>query len=384
MKITKKTMKSALLLMGLSMVLALVLAACGGDDPTPTSAPAATPTATTASAAAPTPTTPPAAAPTPTSAPIAVPTPTTPPAPVEKPVLIFADLNWNSAQMQNAIARLILEDGYGYETEAIFGGTVPMFQALVNGDVNVSMEIWLPNQLAAYESALASDTIASIGKSLEDNWQSSFIIPQYTADANPGLTSVTDIPDYMDLFVTPDSKGKARLITCIPGWECETVNENKIVAYGLEDSVELINPGSGAALEAEIRSAFQKNEDVLFYYWGPTTLSNDLNADFGGYLVLDEPDYSVACWEDDFGCAYPTAEVLITVRSELLESAPDAVEFFKKWDFSAPNQLAAEGYQGETQAEFAEVAKWFVLNTEDWKTWVAAGVADKVLAAAAQ
>ena len=299
----------------------------------------------------------------------------------DKPTLIFSDLNWDSAQVQTAIARLIVQEGYGYETDAVFGGTVPLMQALANGDTNITMEIWLPNQQAAYDEAISAGTITAIGNSLEDNWQSAFIIPQYIADANPGLQSVTDLPDYADLFVTPDSNGKARLLNCVPGWECEGINEKKIDAYGLADSVELINPGSGEALSAEIRASFEKKEDVLFYYWGPTTLTYNLATDLGGYKILDEPAYTDECFDTDFACAYPVAEILIVVRTELLESAKDAVDFLKKWDFHAGNQLAADGYMAESGADFAEVAKWFVNNTEEWKSWVTSDAAEKVLEA---
>ena len=297
----------------------------------------------------------------------------------EKPTLIFSDLNWDSAQVQNSIARKIVEAGYGYQTDAVFGGTVPLMEALTRGDTNVTMEIWLPNQQEAYDTALAAGTITPIGNSLEDNWQSAFIIPQYVVDANPGLRTVQDIRDHMDLFVTPDSKGKARLLGCIPGWECETINQKKIDAYGLSDVVEIVNPGSGEALQAEIRSLIDKKEPIMFYYWGPTTLSNDLDTALGGKLILEEPAYSDACWEADNGCAYPTAQVIVVVRSELVEKAPDVVEFLKKWDFNAGNQLAAEGYMGESGADFPAVADWFLLNTEEWKSWVTSDARDKIL-----
>ena len=343
---------------GLALALTVLLAACGGDDPTPTPRPTATPT----------------------SPAMMEPTPTEPPA-VEKPKLIFSDLNWDSAQIQNAVARFILENGYGYETDAVFGGTIPLMEALTRGDTNISMEIWLPNQQEAYDAAIAQGTITSIGNSLEDNWQSAFIIPQYTADANPGLRSVDDLPEYMELFVTTDSRGKARLITCIPGWECEGVNEKKLVAYGLEDTVELVNPGSAEALNAEILSAFENEEDVLFYYWGPTTLSHKLNTEFDGYVVLEEPPYTAECWAADSGCSYPTAEVLVTVRSELLDSAPDAVDFLKKWDWSASNQLAAEGYFVDMGAEYGDVATWWLANNDAWKSWVTSEATAKIEAA---
>ena len=298
----------------------------------------------------------------------------------EKPTVIFSDLNWDSAQIQTAIAEKIVGDGYGYPTDAVFGGTVPLFEAIKSGDTNVSMEIWLPNQLEAYNEAISAGTITKIGKSLEDNWQNTFIIPQYTADANPGLKTPADLKDHMDLFVTPDSKGKARLLNCVPGWECENANLKKIPAYGLEDVVEMVNPGSGEALAAAIRGAFEKKEDVLFYYWGPTTLSNDLANDYGGYYQLEEPPYTKECWDGDGGCGYDLAQVLIVMRNDLMAAAPDLVTFFEKWDFNATNQLAASGYMAESGADFPDVAIWFLQNTEDWKQWVTADALDKVLA----
>ena len=338
--------KGALILLSLAMVL-LFAVACG-DDEDDAAAPATTTTTTEPAAAA-------------DDAMM-----------MEKPTLIFSDLDWVSAQIQNAIARKILEDGYDYETDAVFGGTVPLMEALTRGDTNVTMEIWLPNQQEAYDTAIAEGTIQRVGNSLEDNWQSAFIIPKYTADANPGLTSVEDLknPEYMALFETPDSKGKARLLNCIPGWECENVNLNKVENYGLSDFVEPINPGSDTALTAEIRSAFEQQEDVLFYYWGPTVLTHELDTMLGGYVILEEEAHTPECFETDFTCAYPVAEVLIVMRSDLIEEAPDVLEFFEKWDFNAGNQLAAEGYLNESDAEYADVAAWFLANTDDWKNWV--------------
>ena len=298
----------------------------------------------------------------------------------EKSTIVFTDLDWPSAHLQGAIAKRIITDGYGYPTDGVRLDTIPGFEALVRGDTHISMEIWLPNQQEAYDTAIAEGTIQVIGNSLEDNWQSAFIIPNYVAEAHPGLRTPQDLanPEYMELFVTPDSKGKARLLNCIPGWECEGINFKKIDAYGLADAVELVNPGSDAALAAEIRSAFEQQEPVLFYYWGPTVLSYDLDTKHGGFTLLEEPPYTEECWEGDNGCAYPTAEVLIVMRSDLADEAPELVEFLEKWDFNAGNQLAAEGYMNESGAEIPDVATWFLQNTDEWKSWVSADALEKV------
>ncbi len=190
-------------------------------------------------------------------------------------------------------------------------------QALVDGRANVSMEIWVPNQQEEYDAAVAGGSIRRVGKSLDDNWQSSFIIPRYIADANPGLRSVGDLATHWQLFESPETPGQARLLNCIPGWQCEQINATQVTAYGLQDYVQLVDPGSAAALATAIESAFVAREPLLFYYWGPTTLTHKLNTELGGYYLLEEPRYSDACWEGEFACAYPLAEVLIVMHNEV-------------------------------------------------------------------
>ena len=312
----------------------------------------------------------------------------------DRPKLIFADLNWSTALLQNATARLILEEGYGYETDAVAGGTIPLMQALVVGDVNVNLEIWLPNQQASYDKAVAEGTISRIGLSIINGsaWQSAFLIPQYTKDENPGLVSVEDLKNekYWSLFVRPDSSGKAGLITCIPGWECELTNERQVYGYGLSDVVELINPGSYNGLNAEILGAFEKEENILFYYWGPETLPAKLANNYGGFYRLEEPPFTPDCGDymkdldaekAERACGYPDAEVLVVVRSELLETAPDAVEFLGDYGLTVEQVYAMLGHLEETGDEFSDVAAWWLGEDDSWQDWVTADVAAKVLAA---
>ena len=94
----------------------------------------------------------------------------------EKRELVFGGLNWDSALVQNGVARYIVEHGYGYPTSQIEGATVPLFQGLRKGDIDITMEIWLPNQNAVWNEAIKDGEVIPVGRSLEDNWQSTFII----------------------------------------------------------------------------------------------------------------------------------------------------------------------------------------------------------------
>ena len=296
----------------------------------------------------------------------------------EKTTIIFSDLNWTSSEIQVRAAAFIVEHGFGYPTELIAGDTVSLFQGLINGDTNVTMEIW-PGQQPWIDDLEDPSIIEFLGDSLDTNWEG-WVIPQYVKDENPGLVSVSDLPEYMELFVTADSRGKARFIDCVPGWACEQANGNKVVAYGLEDVLELVKPGSGAALFEDLESTYNRGEPWLGYIWGPTKPTATLDL-----YRLEEPEWTKECWDSHQGCAYPDSEVRIAVHHTLLEAAPDIVEFLRAWDFSASVQVESEIWLSDNNATPDEAAVWYLSNNPDvWGAYVPDDVAERVLAALAE
>ena len=300
----------------------------------------------------------------------------------DKVTLVFSDLNWTSAQVQNRIAQFIVENGYGYPTDAILGGTLPNFQGLLGGDIHITMEIWMPNQSDTYPPAIEAGQVVEIGESLGKDWQSSFVIPQYVADANPGLKTVQDLKkdEYKDLFVTAESGGKARNVGCVVGWSCELVNQAQITAYGLDDHLTVISPGSQEALFADLQGAYDQEEPWLGYMWG--TADPALVLDL---VRLEEPAYTAECWETTKACGYQDATILIAVNPFVTENAPDVVEFLGNWGFNIElYKSVARHIAANEGIENREAAIWWLQGNEDvWSTWVPDDVAAKVSAALA-
>ena len=287
----------------------------------------------------------------------------------EKQTVVFSDLNWTSAQVQNRIAQYILEMGYGYPTDAVLGATLPLFQGLRRGDTQVTMEIWLPNQDEAWAEALAADEVVPLGPSLGSDWQSSFVIPKYLQEEYPDLDSIEDLKDerFKALFATPQTGGKARLVSCVIGWACEEVNKAQIEGYGLLDHVEIINPGDGAAQNADLYGAYQKREPWLGYQWG----SNDppLILDL---VRLDEPAYSDECWATTKACAYAAADVFIAVHPDLVDAAPDVIAMLRSWTFDVVTyKIVANWLRYNEDADVNDAALWWLSGNEViWSTWV--------------
>ena len=296
-----------------------------------------------------------------------------------KETIVFSDLNWTSAQVQNRIAQYILENGYGYPTDVVFGATLPNFQGFQRGDIHVTMEIWLPNQSLGWEKALEIGDVVSVGTSLVGDWQSTFVIPKYVADANPGLKTPQDLlkPEYQELFSTADSRGKARLVACVIGWSCEVVNTEQIDAYGLSDDIHVINPGSQEAMFAEVYAAYAKEEPWLGYMWG--TGDPGLKLDL---VRLEEPSYTKECWDADKACAFDTSLVLVAVHKSLLPRAPDVIGFLQNWEFSIDIYKSIfQWTDANPGSEASEAAVWFLNNNKVWESWVTPEAAAKVNAA---
>ncbi len=298
-----------------------------------------------------------------------------------KEPIVFSDLNWDSAQLQNRIAQYIVEKGYGYPSQAEFGGTLELFGRLRQGEIDVTMEIWLPNQDEAWAEAQAAGEVISAGSSLSSTWQSAFVIPAYIQEQHPELDSVEDLkdPQYRDLFATEGTDGKARLVSCLVGWACDEVNTAQVAGYGLSEHVHVVNPGTREIANGELYRLYEEGKPWLGY-------QESLNEPV---LLLDlvrlaEPEYSDRCWHTNKACAYEDATVLIGVNPELAGRAPQVMDMLRKWHLDAESYTKMARWRIEQDASYADAAIWWLNNSEDvWAQWVTEETANGIRAALA-
>ena len=318
------------------------------------------------------------ATPRPTAAPTPEPTATLPDPTKES--IIFSDLPWESAQLQNRIAQYIIEHGYDYPTGVIAGATSPLLEGLQRGDTDVTMEVWLPNHDEAWDRARSDGAVLSVGRSLGSDWQSAFVIPAYLQQEYPDLDNVDDLkdPQFKELFQTAESGDKARLVSCVIGWGCEEVNAAQIEAYGLSDHVHIVNPASEVALNADLYGAYERQGPWLGYQWGTNDPALKLDL-----VRLEEPAYSDECWSTNRACAHEDSNIIIAVNSDLLHSAPDVVDMLRRWDFNLDVYKTAVRWQDATGVtDPNSTAIWWIeSNSAIWSEWVTAEAAASVQAA---
>jgi len=302
-----------------------------------------------------------------------------------KGTLKVADLSWDSAQVHSRIAAFILENGYGYKMEYIPGNTIALFAGLARGDVDISMEIWVDNQQAAVDKALAAGKVLDLGANFPDSWQG-WLVPTYVikGDAKrgikpmaPDLKSIKDLSKYWKLFKDQEDPSKGRFYSCIPGWECEKINKKKFAAYGLDKNYNIFLPGSDAALNGSMAAAYKKGEPWFGYYWAPTWVLGKFDM-----TPIEEPPYSKDVFSTTGACGYPSVKVNIFVNAGLQKKAPEVVAFLKKYETTQAMANKFLAYMQDNKASTEDAALWFLKNYKDlWPSWLPADVAKKVKAA---
>lgn len=292
-----------------------------------------------------------------------------------KPI-IFADEGWDSIRFHNEVAGIIIEEGFGYETEQITGSDVALWKGLEQGDIDIHMEGWTENLKEIYTQAIDSGKVIEVSVNFDDNYQGLYV-PTYVIEGDPergiepvapDLKYITDLVDYADVFVDPDDPQKGRIVGATPGWAINDIFEAAIEDYGLDEYYNYMSPGSESAINASLVKAYDAGEPWLGYNYEPNWIMGmyDMTP-----LLEEDPDGVIA--------EVASQDITIAVNIDLKEEAPEVVEFLEKYETTSQIASDALTYIQEEEASAYEAAVNFLQVHEDiWTKWVPEDVVEKV------
>ena len=149
----------------------------------------------------------------------------------EKPTLKFVDTQYETQWLMNAVAEIVLGEGYGYPVEAVQTTVSVGMASLSKGDIEVWLDLWEWYFLTWWEPAMANGEIETLGVSM-DSAPSFWIIPQWVHEEY-GINTVFDLKEHWELFQDPEDPSKGLFINCPIGWNCQQINTVKLEGYGL-------------------------------------------------------------------------------------------------------------------------------------------------------
>lgn len=298
----------------------------------------------------------------------------------------IAEMSWPSAAAAARIHAFVLEHGYGCEVGLLPLETQTALSAMTaRGVPAVAPEFWPNASKEAWEKALAEGSVVNLGPAITEGIVQGWYVPTFVVEANPGLRSVEDLPEYAELFEDPEDPSKGRFVSCPPGWACEVMDANFFKAYELGETFNLFSPGSGGALDAMIKRAFLQEKPIVFYYWGPTSMMGEFDMtrlemapfDEGKFACIGDPECDNPQKTD-----FVIPDAVVAVASWLPEEAPAIATYLENAELTNAEigrmLLWAESESSDAQA----TAMHFLESEQDiWTSWVPADVAEKVMAA---
>ncbi|MBN3856566.1 ABC transporter substrate-binding protein [Paraburkholderia sp. Ac-20340] len=302
----------------------------------------------------------------------------------------FAGVTWESGNFTSEVLRYIVKNGYGCQTDTVPGSTAATETALSRNDLQVWSEQWT-GRSEIIAGAVKAGSVKLVGDTLPGGTKEGWYVPDYVIHGDPkrgikpsapGLQSVSDLPKYKDLFTDDEEPDHGRFLNCPSGWDCERVNTRLLKLLKLDDSYTNFRPGTGAALDAAISSAYARGKPILTYYWEPAALMAKYK-----FVQLKMPPFNEACWKTlrDAGSTQPCAssylvsQLKIGVSTPFYQAEPDVMAFFQKVNFPIDflNNTILDMTEHKVDAQ-AEALKFLKTHPEMWKTWVPADVATKV------
>ncbi len=304
-------------------------------------------------------------------------------------VIKLADQTWESATFTTHVIRKLLVDGYDCRVEIVPGTPAAVESALAQNDLQVIAEQW-SGRSPIIEKAIAQQAVRVVGDTLQGGAQQGWYVPDYLVHGDdargikpsaPDLDSWDKLPKYKHLFTDPEQPDKGRFLNCPSGWVCEKTNSRLLALRGLEKDYTNFRAGTGAALDAEISSAYDQGKPILFYYWQPAGLMAKYK-----FHKLEQGPFNKACWDSIVsgeGTLCPSdflvARLAVAVSQPFAQNNPDIIEFFNRLKFQ-PALLNGIILIMTEQRLSGDAAATRFLNEhpEIWHAWLPAEAIAKV------
>ncbi|UCZ53765.1 glycine betaine ABC transporter substrate-binding protein [Bacillus shivajii] len=253
--------------------------------------------------------------------------------------LTFAQISWAENIAVTNMWKVILEDkGYNVDLNLLEMGFT--MEALESGELDASLEIWLPVQDANYLERY-EDTINFSEATWFDNAKVGLVVPAYLEEVN----SIEDLNEHKEMF-------NGEITGFDPGAGTMEVTEQLIEDYNLE--FELL-PSSEPAMIADIDNAIENEEPIVAPLWTPHWVFSAYDLKF-----LEDP-------QNIYG---GVEKIHHATRHGFEDDFPEVSEWFNNWKMDDEEIGELIEYVESTEEPIDGARKWIEENQELIDEWV--------------
>ncbi|MEX2621474.1 MAG: glycine betaine ABC transporter substrate-binding protein [Egibacteraceae bacterium] len=238
----------------------------------------------------------------------------------------------------------------GYEVTERQLDVAPVFAAVAGGDVDLMLDMWLPNTHAPYQEEFGED-IEDLGV-WYDSATLELTVPAYVEEVD----SLEDLAENADLFdgtITGIESGAGMM---------QILEDDVIPTYGLDEAFTL-ESSSTAAMRAELQRAYDAEEPIVVTLWTP-------HPEYGlkDLKRLEDPENA---WGDE-------EQLHAISRTGFADDFPEVAEWISTWEMSdeelsSLNAAVEEAGDepGDERENWQEAAaSWIEDNRETVDEWI--------------
>jgi glycine betaine/proline transport system substrate-binding protein len=281
-----------------------------------------------------------------------------------KPIIIPTH-NWSSQLVMAYVIGGIFESMGNNVEYYPWEDTQTVYEAIRNGDVTISHEVWEKDFGVSFYNAMAKGGLIDAGNheaiSLEEMGVPNWVIEQNLC---PGLPNWEALKDCADVFATVDSDGKGCILDGPQSWNGNLMAE-RIAALGLGDDYMVKFAVDWDALWADLAAAKLEGRGTIVFNWTPNF------TDAEGFTFIEFPEYYDGCRVVDGGdgtCGSPKGWLKKAANYMFPKTHPAAYTAFTKISFTT-TQIGQMTALVDIEKIYVQDAatKWLNDNEDVWK-----------------
>jgi glycine betaine/proline transport system substrate-binding protein len=289
---------------------------------------------------------------------------------VDTPIRLAVN-EWTGQHITTHVAGEMLKAA-GYKVEYVTAGMMNQFQALADGDITATLEIWSSNVSDQYAVKVAEGTVVEIGD-LGLAAKEGIAYPAHVADLCPGLPAWEALKACAMNFATAETLPAGRLVDYPADWG--TPGADRMT--GLDLPFKAVPAGSEGALIAELRAATEKKSPLLITFWQPHWAMSAYDVKFVDLPVGNDACFNDPAWGPNPNavndCDFAPSRIFKASWSGMQENWPAAFEILSKYTLAVEDQqpmMGAIDVDGRGVEEV--VAEWMAANPSKWQPVVEA------------
>lgn len=284
---------------------------------------------------------------------------------VDEPIKLAVN-EWTGQHVTTHVAGEMLKAA-GYKVDYVTAGMMNQFQALADGDLHATLEIWSSNVSDEYAKKIGEGTVVEIGD-LGLDAKEGIAYPAHVEELCPGLPNWEALRDCAGVFAAAETLPAGRLVDYPADWGTPGADRMK----GFDLPFKAVPAGSEGALIAELRASTEKKSPLLITFWQPHWAMSAYDVKF-----VDLPEGNEECFNDPawgtnpnatHDCDFAPSRIFKASWSGFAEKWPAAAEILTNYQLAVEDQQPMMGkVDVDGMAVEEVVAAWMAENEGKWK-----------------